>query len=102
MEWQQWRNEFGSDWLSQRHDPHPWGLLAITADKMGDENTAACWLASSEHLRYSENWNILEEAAYQSLKAKLGEAQLDARACQAYPSEDLKHGAPGAEATAWR
>jgi len=88
MEWQQWKNQFGSDWLSQRVDPHPWGLLAITAAKMGDNNTAACWLASSEHLRFSENWNVLEEAAYQALKAKLGDAQLNARAC--------------VEATAWR
>ena len=88
VEWQQWKNEFASDWLSQRFDPHPWGLLAITADKMGDYDTAACWLASSQHLRFSEDWNVLEEAAYQSLKAKLGDAQLNARACT--------------EATAWR
>lgn len=81
LEWNEWKREFGSDWLEQRKDPHPWGLLALTADKLGDENTAACWVSRSEHLRYGENWNVLEEAAYQALKAKLGEAAQDARAC---------------------
>lgn len=81
MEWKEWKAEFGSDWLGQRRDPHPWGLLAITAEKMGDSNTAACWVERSEHLRYSDNWNILEEAAYQAIKAKVGDAALDARAC---------------------
>ena len=81
MEWAEWKREFGSDWLGQRRDPHPWGLLALTADKMGDVNTAACWMACAEHLRYGENWNVLEEAAYQALQAKVGEDKLNARAC---------------------
>ena len=80
-EWTEWKREFGSDWLGQRRDPHPWGLLALTADKMGDENTAACWVARAEHLRYGENWNVLEEAAYQALEAKVGDDKLNAGAC---------------------
>ena len=80
-EWQAWKNEFASDWLEQRHDPHPWGLLALTADKMRDENTAVCWVSRAEHLRYGENWNVVEEAAYQALESKIGEGKLNARAC---------------------
>lgn len=48
---------------------------------MGDESTAACWVARAEHLRYGENWNVLEEAAYQALQAKVGEDKLNAGAC---------------------
>ena len=81
MEWAEWKREFGPDWLEQRRDPHPWGLVALTADKMRDDNTAACWVARAEHLRYGENWNVLEEAAYQALQVKVGDGKLDARAC---------------------
>jgi hypothetical protein len=80
--WSRWRGKFASAWLEDRYDPHPWGLVALAALKLGDQRSALCWLAHSESLRYSPRWNILEEAVFQGLEKKL-EAQRsnDAAAC---------------------
>ncbi len=71
--WEQWRNTYGADWLEQRQDPHPWGLLAMAAIEMNDINTAVCWLSQSEPFRYSPRWNVLEEAVYQGLHSRFAE-----------------------------
>jgi len=69
--WSAWRSRFASAWLEDRYDPHPWGLVALAAMKVGDQSSALCWLSHSEPLRYSTRWNILEEAVYQGLEEKL-------------------------------
>src|SRR5438270_6797584 len=71
--WDRWRNRFASEWLDKKVDPHPWGLVAMAALKFGDHASAACWLARSEPLRYSTNWNVLEESAFQAVQAHLQE-----------------------------
>lgn len=71
--WTNWRKRFASDWLDKKLDPHPWGLVAMTAVKFGDTDSAGCWLSRSEPLRFSSNWNVLEEAAFQAVEAKIGE-----------------------------
>jgi hypothetical protein len=70
--WQSWRQRFAGDWLGKRFDPHPWGLVAVAAVKFGDTDSAGCWLARSEPLRFSSNWNVLEEAAYQIVQYRIG------------------------------
>jgi len=65
---------FVSEWLDKKVDPHPWGLVAMAALKFGDDASAACWLSRSEPLRYSTNWNVLEESAFQAVEARLQEA----------------------------
>src|SRR5207253_419003 len=72
--WDRWRSRFASEWLDKKVDPHPWGLVAMAALKFGDEASAACWLSRSEPLRYSTNWNVLEESAFQAVQAQLGES----------------------------
>jgi hypothetical protein len=70
--WARWKQLYGRAWLSNRYDPHPWGLVALTAVKLGDDATAGCWLEHAASARFGENWNILEEAAYQAVQARVG------------------------------
>ena len=71
--WQSWKSRFGAEWLDKKLDPHPWGLVAMAALKFDDTDSASCWLSRAEPLRFSSNWNILEEAAFQAVKTKVGE-----------------------------
>lgn len=82
--WQQWKGSFGAGWIERRYDSHPWGLVALAAEKLGDAPTAACWTSRSDPLRGGESWNVLEEAAWQSLRAHFPQPQLlDPKACTA-------------------
>lgn len=74
--WEQWRRTFGRGWIERRYDEHPWGLVALAAEKLGDSNSAACWTSQSDSLRGSASWNVLEEAAWQSLRARLAQLEL--------------------------
>ncbi|HVH86243.1 MAG TPA: hypothetical protein VM912_05930 [Terriglobales bacterium] len=80
--WTRWKERFAGDWLDKKSDPHPWGLVAMAAVKFGDGDTAACWLSRSEPLRFSSNWNVLEESAFQAVEMKIGESnQANPLAC---------------------
>lgn len=80
--WQQWRQTFGAGWIERRYDTNPWGLVALAAEKLGDTASAVCWTSQSDSLRGGSSWNVLEEAAWQSLRARFPQAQvLDPRAC---------------------
>lgn len=80
--WADWKSRFATAWLTREYDPHPWGLVALAAMKVGDESAAKCWLSHSEPLRYSQRWNILEESVFQGLKYTLVAGQAaDPRAC---------------------
>jgi len=80
--WTLWRNRYAIDWLDKKFDPHPWGLVAMVAVKFGDSDSAGCWLSRSEPLRFSTNWNVLEEAAFQAVETKIGEtSQTSPSAC---------------------
>jgi hypothetical protein len=85
--WKSWRERFGSAWLATKYDPYPWGLVALAAAKEGDDNTAVCWLARSQSLRYGVHWNVLEEAAYEGLARSLGgERVVSGAACSGMPA----------------
>jgi hypothetical protein len=80
--WDQWKRAFGAGWIERRYDTHPWGLVALAAEKVGDSRTAACWTSHSDPLRGSDSWNVLEEAVWQSLHARFEQPQLlDPQAC---------------------
>lgn len=68
--WRRWNAAYGEAWLARKEDPHPWGLLALTAAHLGDSATAGCWEYRARGLRHAAVWNILEEAAYQALAAR--------------------------------
>jgi hypothetical protein len=73
---------FGVGWIERSYDPSPWGLVALAAEKLGDTKSAACWTSQSDSLRGGSSWNVLEEAVWQSLRARFPQAQvLDPRAC---------------------
>jgi|HubBroStandDraft_4_1064222.scaffolds.fasta_scaffold00964_8 hypothetical protein len=81
--WRQWRRRFGAGWIERRYDTNPWGLVALAAEKLGDTKSAACWTSRSDSLRGGSSWNVLEEAVWQSLRARFPQAQvLDPRACE--------------------
>ena len=65
--WKAWKQQYARGWLMESYDPHPWGLLAVTAIKLSDTTTASCWLQQATARRGGKNWNILEEAAYQAV-----------------------------------
>ena len=80
--WEKWKHAFGAGWIERRYDSHPWGLVALAAEKLGDATSAACWTSQSDFLRGSGSWNVLEEAAWQSLHARFAQPQLlDPLAC---------------------
>jgi hypothetical protein len=86
--WEQWKKTFGAGWIERRYDSHPWGLVALAADKLGDTASAACWTSQSDPLRGSSSWNVLEEAAWQSLRAQFSQSQLlNPNACSAILSQ---------------
>jgi hypothetical protein len=81
--WEQWKRAFGAGWIERRYDTHPWGLVALAAEKLGDAQSAACWTSQSDPLRGGASWNVLEEAVWQSLRARFPEQQrLDPHACK--------------------
>ena len=80
--WEKWKQAFGAGWIERRYDTHPWGLVALAAAKLGDTASAACWTSHSDSLRGSNSWNVLEEAVWQSLRARFTQPQLlDPQAC---------------------
>jgi hypothetical protein len=67
----QWMRSNGKEWLLQRKDDYPWGLVAMTALEMQDSYTAACWQNRAEPMRYSNHWNVVEEVILQNVKWQL-------------------------------
>jgi hypothetical protein len=81
--WEAWKRTFGAGWIERRYDSHPWGLVALAAEKVGDSSAAACWTSHADPLRGGASWNVLEEAVWQALEARFVQQQLlDPRACQ--------------------
>lgn len=82
--WESWKQAYGAGWIERRYDTHPWGLVALAAEKLGDARSAACWTSHSGSLRESSSWNVLEEAVWQSLEARFSQPRLlDPQACAA-------------------
>jgi hypothetical protein len=82
--WEKWKQAFGAGWIERRYDTHPWGLVALAAEKLGDARSAVCWTSHSGSLRDSSSWNVLEEAVWQSLEARFSQPRLlDPQVCAA-------------------
>lgn len=82
--WEQWKHAFGAGWIERRYDTHPWGLVALAAEKLGDSSSAECWTSQSDALRGGVSWNVLEEAVWQSMRARFAPSQLlNPQACTA-------------------
>jgi len=77
--WKAWKQQYARGWLTETYDPHPWGLLALTALRLDDNATADCWRQQMAARRGGPTWNILEEAAFQAVEAK---AQANVGSCQ--------------------
>ncbi|WER48371.1 hypothetical protein CupriaWKF_26660 [Cupriavidus sp. WKF15] len=66
-----WMQKHRFVWLQNTETDFPWGLVALVADKMGDQDAITCWRARSVQFRHGTHWNVLEEALYQSFEARL-------------------------------
>lgn len=69
--WRQWRERHASSWVTLEVDEFPWGLVALTAYRHGDNDIAQEWLGRAEPLRNTPRWNILEEAVFQGLAYRI-------------------------------
>lgn len=65
-EFRRWLGTYRDQWTSADLD-YPWGLVALTAARVGERDTAMAWLRRAAPLRGTVRWNVLEEAAFQSL-----------------------------------
>jgi hypothetical protein len=77
-----WLRAHAGHWRAAARHDFPWGLVAVAAQRAGARDVAACWLREVDNAREGERrgaasealrWNVLEEAAYQSLRHELGE-----------------------------
>ena len=66
-----WIQANNAQWFEQQKEDYPWGLVAVAALAMNDEDTAACWQNHATPMRYSKHWNVLEEVALQSVNSNL-------------------------------
>ncbi len=64
-----WLRTHRRAWESRELD-YAWGLVAMTAARLGDDDTAERWVRRSKPHRGTLRWNVLEEAIYQALSAK--------------------------------
>lgn len=65
-DWYQWLHTYQKEWFANARVDYPWGILALEALKVGDTNTAACWLAHSRIYRQTNtHWNLIEEISAQ-------------------------------------
>ena len=68
-----WQSHHEAAWLNNARLDYPWGLVALAAWKAGESDTAACWLKRAASERSGVRWNVLEEAIFQGLTARLGD-----------------------------
>lgn len=66
-----WLQKYRKGWLSFENDAYPWGLVALTAAELGDQQTARCWSNRAAMLRNGVRWNVLEEAAFQIISINI-------------------------------
>ena len=70
-EFRQWLRKYRDQWTSAELD-YPWGLVALAAARVGERDAAMAWRRRAAPLRGTLRWNVLEEAAFQSLSAVSG------------------------------
>lgn len=93
-----WMQAHGGQWLAQQHDHFPWGLVALTSADVGDTASAGCWRMNVEAFRHGPRWNVLEEAAFQSLS----QVPLPIGVCPQVPSPSEQRVVAPVEAQAQR
>ena len=78
-----WMNDHHEEWTGLIGNHFPWGLVAVVAAQHNDVQTASCWVEKVAAERNSSNWDVLDEAAFQSVKLQLQKKWPgDAGSCQ--------------------
>lgn len=67
VNWEQWLDRYGEQWLTRSGDSYPWGLVAMLALREKSFPAVRRWLDTAPSLRDGANWNVLEEAILQGL-----------------------------------
>ncbi|WP_296228085.1 hypothetical protein [Ralstonia sp. UBA689] len=73
--YQAWMQQHRFVWLQMSETDFPWGLVALVADRMGDQDAITCWRARSVQFRHGAHWNVLEETLYLAFEARLSPEQ---------------------------
>lgn len=81
-----WLQAHGKDWLALKKDEYPWGLVALTAQQLGDVATATCWSQQVAPLRHGERWNVLEEAVLQAIRPAVAGQKTQHATCEGRPA----------------
>lgn len=66
-----WMRDHKDNWFSLLGTTYPWGVIAMVATRNNDFTTANCWLQLSAPYRHSKIWDVMDEAAYQSVEVRL-------------------------------
>lgn len=66
-----WMRDHHQEWTRLIGADFPWGLVAIVATQNNDITTAHCWLQQAAPHRQSGPWDVLDEAAFQSVEWQL-------------------------------
>jgi hypothetical protein len=77
----QWMHKNCRTWLGQPANDFPWGLVALAAYKTGDQQTVACWHASSAPYRHGVHWNVLEETLYLAFEDRMDSPVAPVQCC---------------------
>ena len=63
-----WMAIYGQSWLARSADIYPWGITAWGMHK-GAPIGARCWRAHVAHIKLTEKWTVLDQAADDALAA---------------------------------
>ena len=69
--YKKWMKNHRDEWFALIGKNYPWGLLAVLATDQGDMMTANCWVKRSSPFRHSDQWNVLDETAFEVVEAQL-------------------------------
>lgn len=66
-----WMQAHQKEWMELIGKDYPWGLVAVVAADRKDFTSAHCWLQQAAPYRETGPWDVLDEAAFQSVAWKL-------------------------------
>jgi len=77
ISYSEWMMSHQDEWFGMIGKNYPWGLLAVIALQHNDVATANCWMQQSAPHRHTGTWDVLDEAAFQTVEWKLQKQRPD-------------------------
>jgi len=66
-----WMRDHKEQWMGMIGNNFPWGLVAVSATQQDDMDTANCWYQATLPYRNKLYWNVLDDAALQTVEYEL-------------------------------